>query len=233
MSLMVSGCGSGQFLGPTITPSPTQTPTETPTSTPTIIPTPTLTPTPTVDFVATSTQEAIELNNMAMGLCNENKMIPESSVYDPASSPSPILYCDGNSCQPISDLLTAPTGFDLTNWTPKNIKDLQLVLCYNTSKSNTRATGKFCNYYNDQWGSLNVPTYQVVDYYDLYVAKTGVKLHSLQVSGQAPDCPYSYDIPAGGPAFIVDPEIIGISDDALLFNKLFTYLGIPIPTLTP
>lgn len=47
-SLLISGCGPGQFLGPTLAPRPTVTftPTQSPTSTPTIVPTatPTLTP---------------------------------------------------------------------------------------------------------------------------------------------------------------------------------------------
>ena len=54
MALLVSACGPGQFLGPTVTasptvtltPSPTQTPTETPAPTDTLIP-PTATPSPT------------------------------------------------------------------------------------------------------------------------------------------------------------------------------------------
>jgi len=53
ISLLVSSCGPGQFLGPTITPSPTFTltptitPSPTPTLTPTRTPTPTITPSPT------------------------------------------------------------------------------------------------------------------------------------------------------------------------------------------
>jgi len=44
---LVSACGPGQFLGPTITPSPTFTLTPTITPNPTSTPTPTLTPSPT------------------------------------------------------------------------------------------------------------------------------------------------------------------------------------------
>lgn len=51
-SILLSGCGAGQFFGPTLTPTstPTLTPTFTPTSTSTPTPTftPTFTPTPTV-----------------------------------------------------------------------------------------------------------------------------------------------------------------------------------------
>jgi hypothetical protein len=47
MSLIVSSCGPGQFLGPTITASPTSTPTPTITPSPTPTLTPTITPTPT------------------------------------------------------------------------------------------------------------------------------------------------------------------------------------------
>lgn len=51
-----SGCGPGQFLGPTITPSPTLTltPTITPSTTPTPTLTPTRTPTPTITPSPTS-----------------------------------------------------------------------------------------------------------------------------------------------------------------------------------
>jgi len=49
ISMLLSGCGPGQFLGPTITPSPTSTltPTITPSPTPTQTSTPTITVTPT------------------------------------------------------------------------------------------------------------------------------------------------------------------------------------------
>jgi hypothetical protein len=47
VSLLLSGCGPGQLLGPTLTPTPTPTLTPTPTSTPTQTATPTPTPTPT------------------------------------------------------------------------------------------------------------------------------------------------------------------------------------------
>lgn len=49
LSVLLSGCGPGQFLGPTVTPTATMTPipTATPTPTKTSTPTSTLTPTPT------------------------------------------------------------------------------------------------------------------------------------------------------------------------------------------
>jgi hypothetical protein len=46
-SLLLSACGPGQLLGPTLTLTPTITPTSTPTLTPTATSTPTLTPTAT------------------------------------------------------------------------------------------------------------------------------------------------------------------------------------------
>lgn len=46
ISLVLSGCGPGQLLGPTFTPTPTLTPTATPTPTATLTPTATPTPTP-------------------------------------------------------------------------------------------------------------------------------------------------------------------------------------------
>ena len=45
--LATTGCGPGQFLGPTITPIPTDTPTPTATSSPTPTQPPTITPTVT------------------------------------------------------------------------------------------------------------------------------------------------------------------------------------------
>ena len=61
VSLLISGCGPGQFLGPTITATPTPTltstltntptSTQTPSATPTITPSPTPTPTPTPLFM--------------------------------------------------------------------------------------------------------------------------------------------------------------------------------------
>jgi len=47
LALILSGCGSGQLFGPTLTPSPTITNTPTKTSTPTFTPTDTPTSTPT------------------------------------------------------------------------------------------------------------------------------------------------------------------------------------------
>ena len=57
LSLIISGCGPGQLLGPTLTPTPTSTatPTLTPTPTLTLTPTPTLTLTPTLTPTATPT----------------------------------------------------------------------------------------------------------------------------------------------------------------------------------
>lgn len=51
--LLLSACGPGQLLGPTLTPTPTITPTFTLTSTPTATFTPTLTLTPTATFTQT------------------------------------------------------------------------------------------------------------------------------------------------------------------------------------
>jgi hypothetical protein len=70
ISLVMSGCGPGQLLGPTITPSPTNTPPPTPTSTPTptftLTLTPTLTPSPT--FTQTPTIEPpSQLSNLFDG----------------------------------------------------------------------------------------------------------------------------------------------------------------------
>ncbi|MHB1355860.1 MAG: hypothetical protein ACYCZF_07765 [Anaerolineae bacterium] len=47
LGLVVSGCGPGQLLGPTLTTTPTRTLTSTPTATRTLTPTPTSTHTPT------------------------------------------------------------------------------------------------------------------------------------------------------------------------------------------
>jgi len=61
-SLLFSGCGPGQLLGPTITPTPTSTSTPTPTSTPTA----TFTPTATATATFTPTP---------MPVCNPNSTV--------------------------------------------------------------------------------------------------------------------------------------------------------------
>lgn len=63
ISVFFSGCGPGQFLGPTVTPSPT------PTSTPTITPSPTATSTSTPTFTPSPTpipgiEEPITVNGI-------------------------------------------------------------------------------------------------------------------------------------------------------------------------
>jgi hypothetical protein len=125
----------------------------------------------------------------------------------------------------MSNLLTAPIGLDLTNWTPKTIKDIQLVLCRNEAKEIKLATGWFCYYTTNGTSSYDVPTYQIVEYYDLYVAKTGVKLISFRIPGAPVYCPSLISINA--------KEIVGYPDDAGLFKKLSTYLQMPIPSPTP
>jgi len=60
--LITSGCGSGQFLGPTLTPSPTLTLTPSPTQTPTKPLTPTHTPLPpTATFTPTPAPQPVLL----------------------------------------------------------------------------------------------------------------------------------------------------------------------------
>jgi hypothetical protein len=53
--LVITGCGPGQLLGPTLTPTATLTPTPTHTPTATLTPTPTSTPTPTITPTPTNT----------------------------------------------------------------------------------------------------------------------------------------------------------------------------------
>jgi hypothetical protein len=69
ISLLLSGCGSGQLFGPTITPSPTIT--NTPTSTPT--PTATFTPTATATFTPTPTPAPV---------CNPNTTVQSAINND-------------------------------------------------------------------------------------------------------------------------------------------------------
>src|SRR5271157_6053332 len=94
ISLLVSGCSTGQFFGPTATSTPTLTPTSTPlpTSTPTLTLTPTLTPTntpvptPTLPFIIPTPkagrgtiwgqalhkgQPAANLDNVDVQLCSQ------------------------------------------------------------------------------------------------------------------------------------------------------------------
>lgn len=228
VSLIISGCGPGQFLAPTITPSPSNTPTITPTSTPTITPTftPTLTPTATVDFAATATQQSIELENKALAFCNEKKNIPESADYDPGAVLSPLLVCDGYHCLPMTGLLAEPIGLDLAQWTPGSAQDIQLILCQDKAKQRTVFDNGYCNYYAAGKGSFSVPAYTVVDHYSLYAAKTGKNIKNFWVPGKdRVYCPTTVSIN--------EKQIKGDSDMAGLFKQLSTYLKMSIPSPTP
>jgi len=157
---------------------------------------------------------------MALAFCNEQKYIPDGADYDPDSSPSPILICDNYHCWPIGDLLPFPSGLDLTPWTPKSAKDIQLVLCQNMAKQRLAGTGKYCNYISSSVGSFSVQAFQIVDYYDLYRAKTGDKLKSFVVQAKHPVyCPYSISIH--------QKQIKGDSDRIELFKQLSTYFHLP------
>jgi hypothetical protein len=57
LSLIITSCGPGQFLGPTLTPTLTSTSSPSPTATPTITPTATYTPTPTQTRTTTPTRK--------------------------------------------------------------------------------------------------------------------------------------------------------------------------------
>lgn len=57
LSLIITSCGPGQFLGPTLTPTLTSTSSPSPTATPTITPTATFTPTPTQTRTSTPTRK--------------------------------------------------------------------------------------------------------------------------------------------------------------------------------
>jgi hypothetical protein len=62
---MISGCGSGQLFGPTVTPTSTATATATPTNTPT--PLPTFTPTPTASPTTSPTPSFVVLKSAIGG----------------------------------------------------------------------------------------------------------------------------------------------------------------------
>jgi hypothetical protein len=227
MALMVIGCGSAELLTPTIAPSPTEAPTETSTSSPTatLTPVPTDTPTPTLDLTATAVWEVASLEQAAIEFCKDHKALPGSAEYIPGSPLTPILVCDEYSCEPLSSLLAESIGLDLAPWTPSRNADIQLVLCENTSRQSKWATGLYCNYSNAT-SSKSLPTYQVVNFYELYVASTGARLNSFQIPGKLPVYCWST---IGG----YETEILGDPDDAALFKQLAVYLKIQIPTPTP
>ncbi|HAV78316.1 MAG TPA: hypothetical protein DCX53_13295 [Anaerolineae bacterium] len=76
LMFFLSGCGPGEFFGPTITPPPTNTPTSTPTNTPTQ--TPTFTPTNTI----TPTKTPIPLTNTS-----EPPGVITGRIVDPNNQP--------------------------------------------------------------------------------------------------------------------------------------------------
>jgi hypothetical protein len=109
-SLVMSGCGPGQLLGPTVTPTPTLTftPTPTSTSTPTSTPTltPTITPTPGIGVPVISTGWEITIEN---------------------------AYAKDK-------LTSSVGGLRTTTWTPKNINTVFLVVeCIFKSKDPSQA----------------------------------------------------------------------------------------------
>lgn len=81
--LMLSGCGPGQFLGPTLTPTPTftSTPTLTPTLTPS--PTPTLTPTPGVGVAVAGTKYQVVLLKVSRAFTLSDHSTFNASTYTP------------------------------------------------------------------------------------------------------------------------------------------------------
>lgn len=108
LSLLISGCGPGQLLGPTITPTltqtltptatltptPTATLTSTATSTPTIAPTntPSLTPTLPIDIPKPQAGKAIVIGQVLKGgIPASNMQVRLCSVF----SNSPFGVCGG------------------------------------------------------------------------------------------------------------------------------------------
>jgi len=92
-SLVISSCGPGQFLGPTLTLTPTDTPTPTPTLTPTLTPTPMPTLTPTLTPTSTSIPgiEAPIILNNGVGIEVQNAILGDKQPGYTAKSGYVIL----------------------------------------------------------------------------------------------------------------------------------------------
>jgi len=87
VSLLISGCGPGQLLGPTSTPTLTPTPTVTFTLTPTSTPTPTPTPIPIVvgeweAIIAFSIGDEANLASFSFTVAEDGNQIEDWSLFD-------------------------------------------------------------------------------------------------------------------------------------------------------
>jgi hypothetical protein len=82
--LLLSACGSGQFLGARATPSPTATPTSTPTAVPTATSSPTPTPAPTATPAAQESAAGIPGGSIADSDQQEQVFLLLKIFYAPA-----------------------------------------------------------------------------------------------------------------------------------------------------
>lgn len=232
--LILTACAPGQVLSLTAISNPT----ETLQITSTLIPTDTVIPTATIDATATAKQIAYQeltataaqieyLSRPAQIICNDQKGIPESAEYDPSSPTPPLLICVpyGGCESPASYFEEVSVSPELSKLSPNKIQDLQLVLCIDHDKRQKIPTGKYCNYAPAGGGNiLSIPLSQVIDVYDLYIAKTGKKIKSFNVPGIPPD-PWE-----NCPTFLENnKEILGDSDNAALLKQISKFLNISIP----
>lgn len=192
VSLIMSDCGPGQSTEPALAPSPTFTlgPTSTPLPSPTLTPTFTITASPTMDLGATATQENSALKQAALQVCQGNA-IPAAAVYNPSTPPFPIVFVFGD--QNIQTDMESQFSYkdrDLSSYTAKNIQDLQLVLCLSDERI-TPVIVEECPYVGADPKKIilrpRVINYQI---YNIYVAKTGLKVTWIKdPTGMPENCP--------------------------------------------
>jgi alpha-tubulin suppressor-like RCC1 family protein len=235
MGLGMTSCGPGQPLEPTGTPIPSPTsapsPTFTPPPIPTITPTFTITPSPTSDAGATATQEINALEQAALQVCH-GKAIPEAAFYDPSTPPFPIAYVWGEqNIQTDTNVPLAYRDRDLSKWSPKNIHDLQLVLCYSDEQI-TPAIVEQCPYIGADPNKI-IFVSRIITYekYNIFVAKTAQIASWITDPSLQPDkCP---------PKISVSQRVISSGPDRdYLTNVLAAFLQFAkaakkAPTPTP
>jgi hypothetical protein len=207
MSLVVSGCGPGQLLGPAFTPTlaPTLTPTLTPTPAPTSTPSPTLTPIP---------QPTLSLPQSASAVCNGGS-ISDATEYN-ANAASTILVCfAGEECKPINQTNEFSEGIkksgrNFDDTVPSNNAQLQLVACIDKEEQTVCQSGL---------GKMNIYKYTV----NIFTAKQHQSiLNKTILDNNSSSCPTF--LPAGTTFTISQDGVIFADTYTVIFNTIANVL---------
>jgi hypothetical protein len=134
-------------------------------------------------------------------VCEEGGNFPDSPPYVYKNAPFYMLICRSSECEYLNVSLWGneqdifPYEYDLDQWIPKSINQVQLVLCHKKTEEiklgNCRYTG------GNPLKSFTVPLVKKVEYWDLIEAKTGKKIITFTASSSSSvTCP-TY-LPPGG-----------------------------------